>query len=115
MIDYFIINNSGLIIQKGVCQQESEIPNGNVILKKAPYDATHYKNGVFSTETNIDLARFEALQKRQSLLLGTDWTQLPDVNVDQEAWAEYRQQLRDITQQAGFPTKIEWPLAPNED
>lgn len=55
----------------------------------------------------------EAIIKRNDLLLSSDWTQLPDVNVDKSAWAVYRQELRDITEQAGFPITIEWPIAPN--
>ncbi len=34
---------------------------------------------------------------RNQLLSESDWTQLPDATVDKEAWAAYRQQLRDIT------------------
>jgi hypothetical protein len=30
----------------------------------------------------------------------------------QQAWATYRQQLRDIPAQAGFPGTINWPTAP---
>lgn len=50
--------------------------------------------------------------KRNELLEKSDWTQLPDVPVDKKAWASYRQKLRDITLQAGFPSSIEWPVAP---
>ena len=50
--------------------------------------------------------------KRDRLLLGTDWTQLPDIPQDnQESWAIYRQQLRDITTQAD-PFNIVWPVPP---
>lgn len=51
--------------------------------------------------------------KRNMLLLKSDWTQNPDVNVDREAWANYRAALRDISQQSGFPTDIIWPEEPN--
>ena len=54
----------------------------------------------------------EALAKRKVLLLESDWTQLPDVSVDKEAWATYRQELRDITSQEGYPLEITWPVAP---
>jgi len=49
---------------------------------------------------------------RNRLLFESDWTQLPDAPVDKEAWASYRQKLRDITLQEGFPSSIEWPVAP---
>lgn len=49
---------------------------------------------------------------RNMLLVMCDWTQLADSKVDKEAWATYRQQLRDITLQEGFPWSVEWPAKP---
>ena len=49
---------------------------------------------------------------RNTLLAETDWTQLQDAPVNQQAWANYRQALRDITSQSGFPWEIEWPSKP---
>lgn len=47
---------------------------------------------------------------RDTLLAQCDWTQLPDVPLETKtAWATYRQALRDITNQPGFPDVIEWP------
>lgn len=56
-----------------------------------------------------------AVQTRNALLAESDWTQLPDVPISAEqkaAWAAYRQQLRDITDQPGFPDNIVWPANP---
>jgi hypothetical protein len=51
--------------------------------------------------------------KRNRLLLASDWTQLPDVPIaTKEAWAAYRQALRDVTLQPD-PFAITWPVAPN--
>lgn len=50
--------------------------------------------------------------RRDELLLQSDWTQLPDSPADKPAWATYRQQLREITSQPGFPLDIVWPVAP---
>jgi len=50
---------------------------------------------------------------RTEKLKDTDWTQVPDSPVDQTAWAVYRQQLRDITEQEGFPTNVVWPSKPD--
>ena len=52
----------------------------------------------------------EARSKRNTLLAASDWTQVADAPVDQAAWATYRQALRDITAQAGFPENINWPV-----
>jgi hypothetical protein len=49
---------------------------------------------------------------RNAQLARTDWTQLPDAPVDKVAWATYRQQLRDITNQSGFPWNLVWPTQP---
>jgi len=54
----------------------------------------------------------QARSQRDALLSQSDWTQVPDAPVDQSAWAEYRQALRDLPQQAGFPTEITWPQKP---
>jgi len=46
---------------------------------------------------------------RDEKLKDSDWTQVADAPVDKETWATYRQALRDITKQVGFPWDIEWP------
>ena len=56
-------------------------------------------------------ARFRA--NRDRLLAATDWTQMPDVpQATKDKWASYRQALRDVPQQAGFPDNIQWPVKP---
>jgi hypothetical protein len=50
--------------------------------------------------------------ERNKKISATDWTQLADSTADKAAWATYRQALRDITAQAGFPWTIDWPVAP---
>ena len=51
-------------------------------------------------------------QQRSGMLAASDWTQLPDVPIaTKEAWAVYRQALRDITEQPD-PFNIVWPVAP---
>ena len=49
---------------------------------------------------------------RNDKLNSSDWTQVADAPVDQAAWAAYRQALRDITEQAGFPNTVVWPVSP---
>jgi len=49
---------------------------------------------------------------RGEKLKDSDWTQVADAPVDKAAWATYRQALRDVTQQSGFPWTIEWPTQP---
>lgn len=51
-------------------------------------------------------------QQRGEKLKDSDWTQVADAPVDQATWAEYRQALRDVTAQSGFPWTIDWPVQP---
>ena len=95
-----------------------------------PKDATHYRNGEFLTkpqqpspshkwndaafvwELDTNLAWIDVRATRSRLLASSDWTQLPDVPLStKEAWAAYRQALRDITNQTD-PFNIVWPVAP---
>jgi hypothetical protein len=51
--------------------------------------------------------------QRNNLLAQSDWTQLPDVpQATKDLWSTYRQALRDITTQSGFPTDVVWPTQP---
>ena len=49
---------------------------------------------------------------RNDKLKECDWTQVLDAPVDQTVWATYRQALRDISSQDGFPWEITWPTQP---
>ena len=51
-------------------------------------------------------------QTRNEKLKDCDWTQLADSPVDKAAWATYRQALRDVPQQTGFPWEVQWPTQP---
>jgi hypothetical protein len=49
---------------------------------------------------------------RDRRLSECDWTQVADAPVDKAVWAAYRQELRDVPAQAGFPHNITWPTKP---
>lgn len=49
---------------------------------------------------------------RDQKLKDSDWSQLPDAPVDKTAWAAYRQALRDVPSQVGFPWDVQWPVEP---
>lgn len=49
---------------------------------------------------------------RNDKLAACDWTQLADSTADKTVWATYRQMLRDVTVQDGFPWNVTWPEAP---
>lgn len=83
-------------------------PIGAEVFSAAKANAAAY------VEPPVDLEALaaQARSKRNTLLAASDWTQVADAPVDQAAWATYRQELRDITAQAGFPENISWPVAP---
>lgn len=49
--------------------------------------------------------------QRAGLLSQTDWMALSDVTITPE-WAAYRQALRDVPLQVGFPYSVIWPSKP---
>ena len=50
---------------------------------------------------------------RNVKLSACDWTQVSDAPVDKAAWATYRQALRDLPKETGFPWTMTWPTDPN--
>lgn len=58
-----------------------------------------------------DAAR-NARAVRDAEIATSDWTQVADSPVNKAVWAQYRQALRDIPLQPGFPHNIEWPTKP---
>ena len=51
--------------------------------------------------------------RRNNLLASSDYTQVLDFTGDRQAWAAYRQQLRDIPQTFTNPEDVIWPGKPN--
>lgn len=57
----------------------------------------------------------EARRFRNVLLANSDWSQLPDAPLSTEKkalWTAYRQELRDITSNPGFPVYHKFPITP---
>jgi hypothetical protein len=60
-------------------------------------------------------AKSGVIIQRNALLYESDWTQIPNNPLTpekQEEWAVYRQQLRDVTSQSGYPFNVVWPTKP---
>lgn len=72
----------------------------------------------YATKTwvpNTSYLDYKARYNRDQLLQASDWTQIPNnplTAAQQSAWATYRQELRDIPQQPGYPLNITWPAEP---
>lgn len=59
----------------------------------------------------FSLTAEDARRRRNNLLAQTDWRASSDLTLDSD-WAVYRQSLRDVPTQVGFPTNITWPIKP---
>ena len=114
--------------------------SGGTVYQYSQYDGieqlegkwyTKYILGPIFTDTTLDgvttsAAEAEAAYKamkdaeqaanvrrsRNDLLTKCDWTQIADSTANKPAWATYRQALRDVTVQDGFPWNVTWPQEP---
>jgi hypothetical protein len=83
------------------------MPNGTYVEREATVEET-----AKDQQDSLDLQQKRIRSQRDALLKDTDWTQVPDSPADAAAWATYRQALRDITGQEGFPSDVTWPEKP---
>jgi hypothetical protein len=85
------------------------LPYGSVPITDEEAEAISIANAPKPTANQIRIDR----DARISIC---DWTQLSDApltTAQKTAWKAYRQSLRDIPKQSGFPESVEWPIAPN--
>lgn len=93
-------------------------------------EATHYDNegvivNIYSDVSEIEnfdehynfvvvnILSSEVRSKRDRLLLQSDWTQTAEQSEEtQLKWRPYRQALRDLTLQEGFPHNVVYPTKP---
>lgn len=134
--EYTVVTSDGEVVRHGKAEVLPEPPQGCLrligvlppnapsywdgevfILKPPPPSAHHIFN--YTTKQWVD-PRTEQTQwpvvrrQRDALLAQSDWTQLPDVPLaTKEAWAIYRQALRDVTTQPD-PFSIVWPVRPDQ-
>jgi hypothetical protein len=79
-----------------------EVVNGKIV-NKSP-DVLH--------KQEIDAAWVQLRSERSRRLFASDWTQVSDAPVDREAWAVYRQALRDLPANTTDPRDVVWPAPP---
>ena len=81
-------------------------------------DGSWKLNWSVTDKNETEIAEYDADQsaqkrnERNARLSICDWTQVADAGVDKAAWATYRQALRDVPAQDGFPYTITWPTEP---
>lgn len=105
-MQYEILDEEGNVVNRIIADQEFVDKN---------YPGRHRNLGYSGQELY-----FMALSKRQerdNLLAASDVMVLPDrwaaLSAEkQQAWSAYRQALRDVPQQPGFPENVTWPIKP---
>jgi hypothetical protein len=117
MLIYAVIENQ-TVVNKCIAHTEDVVPSNWVLCDNSVEIGWRYLENRFEKVTPETLAlsveeqALNVRSERQALLRQSDWTQVADTPVDQAAWATYRQALRDISSQEGFPWTIEWPTQP---
>lgn len=107
---------------------ETDAPEIDLMTQTVIRDGGEFVDGIWQYKWRVDKKTVEqiAIDQSNSLaqsqenirtqrnikLAACDWTQVIDAPVDQVAWSTYRQALRDIPQQAGFPQTVVWPTQP---
>lgn len=134
MKNYILYSDNGQILRTGVCADNDFNLQGQNVIEGNANDSTQYiqDNKIINMPPKPDGAAYfdygikqwildypaqEQIIKKQRdyLLYQSDWTQIqnnPLTPEKQEEWAIYRQQLRDITEQAGYPFDVVWPTKP---
>ena len=86
-------------------------PEGNVPFtaeEEAEWDAAEASMG-----DGVDPSKAKEIRnERNQLLSETDWMAGSDVTMS-TAWRTYRQALRDVPSQEGFPNTVTWPTKPS--
>lgn len=71
---------------------------------------------VITAEDKIRQQEEMCRAERDRRLAESDWSQMPDSPMlHDDEWLDYRQALRDITEQNGFPNAVEWPVKPDKE
>jgi hypothetical protein len=90
-----------------------EIPYRDTL--NADIEANYAKWLKFAKDKEYDVVGNEIRAERNHLLALCDWTQNADSPLDSDrksAWVTYRQALRDVPEQQGFPYDVVWPTQP---
>lgn len=132
---YSIFKSNGQILRiVQTTEIDKQLQNGEMYIEGFANDANQYiSNGIivniptkpngaayFDYDTKQWVLNYPAQElivkdQRDTLLYKSDWTQIPNNPLTpevQQQWADYRQQLRDITAQPGYPYNVIWPTQP---
>lgn len=110
-----ILDEAGAFVEvRDLGPQPVAVKPGRAVAIDPPPSPQHVYDGsawvLVVPELSADAVRAE----RDKLLRQCDWTQLADAPVNGLNWAVYRQALRDVPEQAGFPANVIWPTPPTD-
>lgn len=116
LIEYQYDKNTESFIYGNFEINEWYVDNDIAIKMPAKPDGAAYFN-YDTKQWVLDYPNQEVIVKNQrdKLLYESDWTQIPNnplTTAKQQEWAVYRQELRDITSQSGYPFNVIWPVQP---
>lgn len=79
------------------------------------YDGSGFTRKVVTDDRTTEQKTADARDERDGALKACDWTVMPDSPLSDSKkteWQTYRQALRDVPAQSGFPNTINWPTMP---
>jgi hypothetical protein len=134
MKNYIVFEQNGQITKTGICNDKDFLIQGKYVIEGIANDATQYIKcneivnmplkpegaAYFDYETyqwvlDYTTQNNNIISQRDFLLYQSDWTQIPNNPLTSEVqnqWAIYRQELRDVTSQSGYPFNVIWPTPP---
>jgi hypothetical protein len=96
--------------------QEKFVGSVFAILPSEVVETKIWRSYTPEEQAEIDSQKAKQVRsERNTKLTECDWTQLNDTPLDNAAkiqWTAYRQALRDVPSQAGFPHNVVWPTKP---
>ncbi|RQO63108.1 hypothetical protein DBR47_00610 [Paucibacter sp. KBW04] len=126
MKTYALVRPDG-VVQQFIESCDEELPATLDGLEVVEYEGKirhglMYSEGAFfspealpSAPISDEVLALRVRAQRSAAIAASDWTQLPDnalTAAQKSAWANYRQALRDLPQQSGFP-HVAFPAAPS--
>ena len=110
---------SGVVTNTVEVNALSDLPN--LVAAKAgegigwTYDGTNFTDPNALTTSEITAAAAKGVRSERAFhLRESDWTQYRDITLSNDAdWKTYRQALRDVPTQSGFPSSVTWPTKPS--
>lgn len=108
---------NGVVVNVVLADEVTGRANGWIPTDEADISWVHDGVNFLRPAPNLEVMAQTAREIRDALLLKSDVMVLPDrwaamTLEHQQAWAQYRQMLRDLPTQEGFPSVVVWPQKP---